>query len=497
MKKIEDTPKIMHIGGWTAAVIGAAVFAVAVGVFMYRSANAPIEASKEQTNCPENEQIAINNYPGDNIVFNSKVNYFTRMGQNWWQCSKVCVSGYDRTKSYGEANNRKVLDEYLKDKTYDGYRLDIVENGADFDTKVADDNKMYAVIRSSTKNNCVGPDSDDYDLKTTSGEIIQPVEKNTTFQDNGAGDDDDDPTAEGTPKPFPIPGSGDGNTATVSDKAKFEKCASSFSRLVLLQINKLKFNQKQWDHFVVSAERFNSRQIEFKQNKQLESDTKPGAKLIPLTKKYLDLWLGYCEAETAKIKSGDFLAEIAMNLGLDPDSDAQVQITISGAVAVSNRQCSGYDTSGLLQISEERQFCNGTINNSSVLSRTHVCAYVSGPGKNARKTLADSIDGTFGISITTTEKELSRLIELNLAGIKLFAVNKADQSFTRNIFLSYHPKDLTQTGKGKYLLRVKPFLLFDGGSLFPKYPFQEYVNTEAADYAYRKSVKKSCIDTNF
>lgn len=255
MKKVEETPKIMHIGGWTAAVIGAAVFAAVVGVFMYQRANAPIEAkatfpappaslvgqgvssssqstaatTQAQTSCTN---VALNNYPGLDVVNAGAAEYkhgiFESQMGGTWRCNEYCVPGIDTTQKLDSDNNQEAVKKYLSGKTMGGQGINVVKSGKGFQELLLQPSPgvtmARTVILDSTKNVCMGYKegkgwSTNYEkMVDANGTVTAPAVDNLTAADAKKYQEEvtaqekaaagEDPTSYGPQGPLGAPTSG-------------------------------------------------------------------------------------------------------------------------------------------------------------------------------------------------------------------------------------------------------------------------------------------------
>ena len=204
MKKTEETPKVMHIGGWTAAVIGAAVFAAVVGVFMYQKANAPIEAAIEapaaaapaSTAAETCSNVALNNYPGMDVVNAGAAEYkheiFESQMGGTWRCNEYCIPGVEEG-SYTSAKSQQAIKTYLSGKTMGGQQVNVVQSGQNFQKLLLPTpngtTMARTVILDASKKECLGYNkgkgwSTNYEkMVDANGTVTAPAVENLTAAD--------------------------------------------------------------------------------------------------------------------------------------------------------------------------------------------------------------------------------------------------------------------------------------------------------------------------
>ncbi|MCX6809929.1 MAG: hypothetical protein NTZ65_04265 [Candidatus Berkelbacteria bacterium] len=207
-KKHHDAPRVVNIGIWSMAVVGALAFAISLGGWFYSSVESPISASTSAGSgtCPSDKQIAINNYPGTSKEYHALLS--NSRDQNW-RCSLVCnTSG-------------KSPDEFIKGLTIGGKPVIIYSTGDEFKSKgsnIGKDDFDRVVVSGATKGKCEGAKtgstngaSIDYvDIKYND-KAVEPLSKNETIKELSQAANADTSSNE-LPAPIDNPGSSPSGT---------------------------------------------------------------------------------------------------------------------------------------------------------------------------------------------------------------------------------------------------------------------------------------------
>ena len=202
MKRVNEPPKIIHFGGWTAAIIGGLVFALSFGTLLYERANEPISAADLATTsqsgtCTSNETVAINNYPGLGFFSENLTHaqFESKMGGSW-RCSAICVPGYDKSKGFSDQNNTTALRNFLTGAKMGTKEVNVFDSGDQFisryngqNTESVGDLMSHSVILANTKDHCEGAAlhstagaSIDYEKITKDNQEISFAQKNETMK---------------------------------------------------------------------------------------------------------------------------------------------------------------------------------------------------------------------------------------------------------------------------------------------------------------------------
>ncbi|MDH4358718.1 MAG: hypothetical protein OEV37_02085 [Candidatus Berkelbacteria bacterium] len=185
-----EAPRFFSVASWAMAGIGATVFAFTVGFLAYQNAQNPLLASTSQNATSTTRlsmdkciggKVAINNYPGGITEKGAHQAYYDKMGEEYWRCTQIKVPEINEDEPCNSAANATVVDAYISRATSGGQKIQIVQDKAAFDA-LPDNQKKYAVIQSSLKPACVGPNSVDYDVLAINDIPINPVQKNTTYE---------------------------------------------------------------------------------------------------------------------------------------------------------------------------------------------------------------------------------------------------------------------------------------------------------------------------
>lgn len=207
MKKVQEPPKIFHIGGWTAAVIAAAVFAVACGIFVYQKISLPIQAATQtgsnseqsapaSANREECTNVALNNYPEANTISSVEAQYkhgeFEDKMGGYWRCNVYCVPGVE-SNNYTSTKSQQSIKTFLSGKTMGGQAVNVVNTGSDFKNILGKPDggstMAHTVILDASKQDCVGYEkgkgsSINYDqMADANGTTYQPSKPNLTAED--------------------------------------------------------------------------------------------------------------------------------------------------------------------------------------------------------------------------------------------------------------------------------------------------------------------------
>jgi len=190
--KNDEAPKVLNVGIWSLAVVGALAFAVSVGGLVSGWMGLPeISASdpgvttvgkigEQRTLIQPNgatgaaaiptisAKVAINDYPGLELINADKGEagfkhyYLTKNKKgDMWHCSEIIVPGVDPSKPLADAANQEAIRKYLTDATVGGEKLEIFDNSnqwADrFGEALTKGEKMpYSVNLSAVKEECEG-----------------------------------------------------------------------------------------------------------------------------------------------------------------------------------------------------------------------------------------------------------------------------------------------------------------------------------------------------
>lgn len=219
-------PKVIHVLSWTVAVAMAGVFSITTGMAIknklasisaegqitsndsaqntdtsapkapYYTADGEEEgASTEGKTCEKGALVAINNYPGNEVLKKIDVakdkglneTWLSKMNQASWQCSHVCVTGFDK-KDYRSKANQDLIKNLFDGKTFkrdDGnssvtmrtisttQALDIINGNNAPDL-------ANVIILDSLKSRCEGPNSTDYAKGGTKFGKTEIIERNPT-----------------------------------------------------------------------------------------------------------------------------------------------------------------------------------------------------------------------------------------------------------------------------------------------------------------------------
>jgi len=187
--KKDEAPKLFGVASWTMAAIGAVAFAFTMGFLAFQSAQNPLIASTTETqpvHLDENKcldgKVAINNYPGGLTEAGSHQAYYDKMGEDFWRCTQITVPDLNENEPCNSPGNAAKVTSYLTNARSGGQELQFVADKANFNA-VPDNQKKYAVVTSSLKPACVGPNSKDYESLTDANkDAIKPVQENTTYE---------------------------------------------------------------------------------------------------------------------------------------------------------------------------------------------------------------------------------------------------------------------------------------------------------------------------
>lgn len=222
--KGKDAPKVVNVGVWSAAVIGALAFSITLGSYLFGGLDNQISADTETASlqsgeptqkCGSGTMYTINNYPGSaSLLPGGHASYYLEGDKNW-RCSYVCVpEGTD-------------LKTYLNGSTAGGKKISLVDNPTTFNSLVSEDKttamtstvilsqsvETYKTDGTTYNRRCTGPNSTDYaDIKDADEGAIDTVDRQeSAYKEteaarqeaiSGAG------TIAGTPTPFGAPMSG-------------------------------------------------------------------------------------------------------------------------------------------------------------------------------------------------------------------------------------------------------------------------------------------------
>lgn len=195
-------PRVLHLASWAIAVAMAGVFSVTVGMTVSNKLNrisaeeelssaktsssdegsAPYYTTdgKEDTNvtekCDGGAIVAINNYPGQNIVKmipaedgkGLHLTWLEKMGEISWKCSHVCINGFDQ-EDYRTQENKDLVKRTLSGakatiNDVPDTELKILTSAEIIELMKSDDlASMKSVVNiDSIKAHCEGPNSTDY-----------------------------------------------------------------------------------------------------------------------------------------------------------------------------------------------------------------------------------------------------------------------------------------------------------------------------------------------
>ena len=442
MSKVIEPPKIIRVGGWTAAVLGAAVFAASLGIFFYQKANEPILAAKEQVACSANQRVAINNYPGTELFSESLPHstYEKLMGDNW-RCSLICVPGYDNSKKASDQSNKDALEGYLEGKKIGENDINIVPTGKDFidlykldySDEIKGSLMAGTVILSQTKSKCEGATegstsggSVDYDKITTSnGDEVTPVEENdrqVTAAPPEEGFDISNLTGRGDGSP-----TGEEDGVAEIDITDFEDCAKEYSAK-LTKANRDMLSGKASEKAIDKDVLDNVLQGEKNYSawlKLIKDGKRINNKL--LTQEWVDIQSDNCNGQLQWLKTK--FGETETPQSRQP-YNGDFKIFFSGYMKFSPN---------LLSISN---------------TPTVLCAILSPHEKNSKnnaKCAASQKDGSFNLGPLKINEEN------NYKNINIFAVNPGNLFyFLRSSFITFSiPVDLTPAQIAKKSVTIK------------------------------------------